>query len=53
MEHIAIKKDVAKYKELFNDIPFHFIPVKTGYLYAAKDAKMTYDLFKFQEPFFN
>lgn len=45
------KEDVAKYKELFNDIPFHFIPVKTGYLYAAKDAKMTYDLFKFQEPF--
>lgn len=43
--------DVAKFKALFKDIPFQFVPMEIGYLYAAKDAKMTYDLFKFQEPY--
>jgi DNA polymerase-1 len=33
------KEDVAKYKELFNDIPFHFIPVKNWISLRSKRCK--------------
>lgn len=42
---------VVSFSNLFNGIPFPLIPMNTAYLYAARDAKMTYDLCKFQEPF--
>ena len=36
---------------LFEGIIFTHIPIKLGYLYAARDAKMTYELYKYQSQF--
>lgn len=36
------------YSELFNNIPFIYVPVAYAHFYAAKDALMTYELYKFQ-----
>lgn len=43
--------DAFKYDELFKGIKFTLIPIKVGYLYAAHDAIITYELYKFQEPY--
>ena len=43
--------DAFKFDELFDNIPFDKIPIQTGYLYAAKDAEITYQLYEFQKPF--
>lgn len=36
---------------LFEGIIFTHVPIKLGYLYAARDAKMTYELYKYQAQF--
>ena len=36
---------------LFEGIIFTHVPIKLGYLYAARDAKMTYELYKYQSRF--
>ena len=43
--------DAFSFGALFNGIPFSQIPITTGYLYAAHDAKITYELYKFQEEY--
>lgn len=43
--------EVDKFSELFDGIPFCNIPSHIGANYAAQDAKMTMDLFKFFLPF--
>jgi DNA polymerase I-like protein with 3'-5' exonuclease and polymerase domains len=43
--------DAFAFDSLFSGIPFTHIPIKTGYLYAARDAEITYELFEFQRPF--
>lgn len=43
--------DAFSFGSLFDGIPFSYIPIKVGYLYAAHDAKITYELFKFQEEY--
>ena len=43
--------DAFKFDSLFKGIPFTHIPVNTGYLYAARDAEITFELFEFQRPF--
>jgi len=43
--------DAFRFDDLFKGIPFPQIPIKTGYLYAAHDAIITYELYKYQEPF--
>ena len=43
--------DAFKYDDLFKGIKFTLIPINVGYLYAAHDAKITYELYKFQEPY--
>ena len=45
------KKDAFSFSDLFNDISFNLIPIKTGYVYAARDAEITYELYKYQEQF--
>ena len=42
---------VHKFAELFDGIPFTHIRPDIGMKYSAHDAKMTYDLYKFQEPY--
>lgn len=39
------------YESIFKGVPFSYIPINTAYLYAAHDAVLTYELYKFQEPF--
>ena len=34
--------------DLFEGMVFTYVPIKLGYLYAARDAKMTYELYKYQ-----
>ena len=43
--------DAHYFNELFGKVPFCYIPYQTAMKYAAKDAKMTYELMKFQERF--
>ena len=43
--------DAFGFDSLFKGIPFTHIPVNTGYLYAARDAEITYELYEFQRPF--
>ena len=45
------KGDAFTFDSLFKGIPFTHIPVNTGYLYAARDAEITYELYYFQRPF--
>lgn len=33
---------------LFEGMVFTYVPIRLGYLYAARDAKMTYELYKYQ-----
>lgn len=44
-------KELNTFTSLFEDESFNYIPIEIGYLYAAKDAEMTFELFKFQEPY--
>ena len=41
----------SKFADLFKDISFDLIPINIAYLYAAHDAKITFELFEFQEPY--
>lgn len=43
--------DAFSFDSLFKGIPFTHIPINTGYLYAARDAEITYELYEFQKPF--
>ena len=43
--------DAFSFDELFSGISFDKIPIKTGYIYAAHDAIITYELYKYQKPF--
>ena len=43
--------DAFTFSSLFSGIPFTHIPIKPGYLYAARDAEITYELYEFQKPF--
>ena len=45
------KEDEFSFSQLFEKIPFNLIPINTAYLYAAKDAKVTFELYLFQLPF--
>ena len=42
------KGDAFRFDELFNGIPFTYIPINTGYLYAAHDPVITYELCEYQ-----
>jgi len=39
------------YKALFGDAVFSYLSPELVYIYGARDSIMTYDLYKFQEPF--
>ena len=45
------EQQVAKFNTLFNGIEFNSIPPSVGYMYAAFDPIMTYELYKFQEQY--
>lgn len=41
------------FDKLFKGISFNLIPINTGYVYAAHDAVMTFDLYEFQKQYLN
>ena len=43
--------EVGKFGELFNGIEFNKIPPDVGYMYAAFDPIMTYELYEFQREY--
>lgn len=43
--------DAFSFDALFKGISFDKIPITTGYLYAAHDAIITYELYKYQKQF--
>ena len=43
--------EVGKFSELFNGIEFNKIPPDVGYMYAAFDPIMTYELYEFQREY--
>ena len=45
------KGDAFSFDALFNGITFDLIPILVGYLYAAHDAIITYELYEFQKPY--
>lgn len=46
-------KTLNTYDALFDGIDFSLIPYDLGYLYAAKDALMTWELYEFQYKYLN
>lgn len=45
------KGDAFTFDDLFKGIPFTKVPITTGYLYAAHDPEITYELYEFQKPY--
>lgn len=45
------ESDAFSFGDLFSGITFDKIPIKTGYIYAAHDAIITYELYEYQKPF--
>ena len=43
--------DAFRFDSLFKGVSFALIPINIGYIYAAHDALITYELYKFQIPF--
>ena len=52
-KYCSKNKDEAHFTfdKMFEGIKFNLIPINTAYLYAAKDALMTYELYEFQRPY--
>ena len=45
------KKDAFSFSDLFENITFNLIPINVGYIYAARDAEVTFELFEYQFEF--
>lgn len=45
------QEDAFTFEELFKNIPFTHIPINIGYLYAARDPEITYELYEYQKRF--
>ena len=45
--------DAFKFDALFSGITFDLVPIKSGYIYAAHDAEITWQYKKYQEPYLN
>ena len=45
------KEDEFSFGKLFDGITFDYVPIKTGYIYAARDAVDTYELYEWQLPY--
>lgn len=43
--------DAFSFDALFHGVSFDKIPINLGYLYAANDAKITYELYEFQKKY--
>lgn len=47
-KYVEHTDEFAKFSDLFDNIPFQYIPVNYAYIYGARDAEMTTELKDFQ-----
>ena len=45
------QKDAFAFSDLFEKITFNLVPINSGYIYAARDAEVTYELYDYQKQF--
>lgn len=45
------QEDAFKFDELFEGLNFALVPIKTGFLYAAHDARITLELYEYQKQY--
>lgn len=53
--HLEDKEKIetlSHFNDLFEGLRFDYVPIESGYIYAARDAFMTYKLFEHQREFF-
>lgn len=43
--------NAVSFTDLFNGIPFTHVPINTGFIYAARDAEITFELYEFQKQY--
>ena len=54
--HLENKEKIetlSHFNDLFDGLRFDHVPIESGYIYAARDAYMTYMLYKHQKEFFD
>lgn len=53
--HLENKEKIttlSHFNDLFEGVRFDYVPIESGYIYAARDAWMTYKLYEHQKEFF-
>lgn len=53
--HLEKKEKIetlSHFNDLFDGLRFDYVPIESGYIYAARDAWMTYKLYEHQKEFF-
>lgn len=45
------QKDAFAFSDLFEKISFNLVPINSGYIYAARDAEVTFELYQYQLQF--
>lgn len=53
--HLENKEKIetlSHFNDLFEGLRFDYVPIESGYIYAARDAWMTYKLYEHQKEFF-
>ena len=45
------KQDAFSFSDYFDDINFALVPINCGYIYAARDAEITFELYQYQLQF--
>ena len=50
LKNADLGKEVT-FDKLFDGMGFNYVPIEDGYVYAAKDALITFELYEFQYPF--
>ncbi|MBQ6630744.1 MAG: hypothetical protein IJH55_01245, partial [Romboutsia sp.] len=54
--HLENKEKIetlSYFNDLFEGLRFDYVPIESGYIYAARDAFMTYKLYEHQKEFFD
>lgn len=47
-KYLKNSDEFSRFGDLFDNIPFQYIPLQSAYLYGAKDPEMTYELWEYQ-----
>lgn len=47
-KYITQEDEKNRFTDLFDDVPFQYIPINCAYIYAAGDAEKTYKLYEYQ-----